>query len=375
MPKIRSVEVFPIEIPFSEPFLLSRGYVGAPGKPGQHVYLKLTTANGQTGWGESRPMPTWSYETMETVCSTLKNHIAPLLLGQDCSSIRSIRSKIDSFITPSVSASQPFAISSVEQALFDILGKEAGLPLHRILGGRLTERMELCYMVSGDVEALAGQAKALRRKGYTCFKIKISGKADPDAERLRGISEAVGDARIWADANQAYDASTLRHFLALIDELPNIVCLEQPVPTYDYFGLQKAAACSPIPIAVDESVFTHYDMLRIASMGAGDMVVLKIAKSGILATQKIAALAESAGIQILGSGMTESGVGLAASLHIFSTLPMSLPVDTNGPQFLSTLLVDGLRIDGPCVEVPDRPGLGITVDERKLEELRVKISF
>lgn len=375
MSSITNVEIFPIEIPFREPFLLSRGYVGAPGRPGQHVYLKLTTADGQTGWGESRPMPTWSYETMESVCSTLKNHIAPILVGQDCSSIRSIRSRIDSAITPSVSASQPFAISSVEQALFDILGKEAGLPLHRVLGGRLRDRLELCYMVSGDVEALTGRAKALRRKGYTCFKIKISGKADIDAERLRAISEAVGDARIWADANQAYDASTLRRLLTLIDDLPNIVCLEQPVPTYDYFGLQRAAACSPIPIAVDESVFTHYDLLRIVSMGAGDMVVLKIAKSGILATQKIAALAESAGIQILGSGMTESGVGLAASTHLFSTLPMSLPVDTNGPQFLSTLLADGLRIDGAYVEVPDRPGLGVRVDEGKLEELRVKVAL
>ena len=375
MPKITSVEIFPVEIPFREPFLLSRGFVGGPGKPGQHVYLKLTTSDGETGWGESRPNPTWSYETMETVCSTLKNHIAPILLREDCSSVRSIRSKIDSSITPSVSASQPFAVSAVEQALFDILGKESGLPLHRILGGRLTDKLELCYMVSGDVEALARRARSARRKGYTCFKIKISGKPDLDADRLRCLSEAAGKARIWADANQAYDASTLRRLLALIGDLANIVCLEQPVPTYDYLGLQRTSAISSIPIAVDESVFTHYDMLRVITMNAGDMVVLKIAKSGILGTQKIATLAESAGIQVLGSGMTETGVGLAASVHVFSTLPMALPVDTNGPQFLSTLLADGIRVEGAHVDVPDRPGLGITVDEGELENMRIGVSL
>lgn len=375
MTEISSLEIFPVEIPFRMPFLLSRGYVGAPGKPGQHVYLKLTTKDGEIGWGESRPMPTWSYETMESVCSTLRNHIGPLLIDQDCSSVRAVRAKIDSAITPSVSASQPFAISAVEQALFDIQGKESGLPLHRMLGGKLTERLELCYMISGHSKSVTDQAYAMRKKGYTCFKIKITGSPVEDAKRLKDLSEAVGDARIWADANQAYDSATLHRLVDLIADLPNIVCLEQPVPTYDYFGLQRAAAYSPIPIAADESVFTHFDMLRAQSMNASDLVVLKIAKSGIITSQKIAAVAESAGIRMLGSGMTESGVGFAASIHLFSTLPMLLPLDTNGPQFLSHMLVQGLKIAGPYVEVPDGPGLGVKVNEDKLDEFRFNVTL
>ena len=110
-------------------------------------------------------------------------------------------------------------------------------------------------------------------------------------------------------------------------------------------------------------------------MNASDLVVLKIAKSGIITSQKIAAVAESAGIQMLGSGMTESGVGFAASIHLFSTLPMLLPLDTNGPQFLSHMLVQGLKITGPYVEVPDGPGLGVKVNEDKLDEFRFNVTL
>ncbi len=375
MSKIASVEVFPIEIPFKTPFLLSRGFVGAPGKPGQHVYLKVTTRDGQVGWGESRPMPTWSYETMETVVSTLRNHIAPILEGEDPLSIGRIRREIDTAITPSISASQPFAISSVEQALYDLLGKETGTPLHLLLGGSLTDEMELAYMVSGHGDKPIEEAAEARKRGYTCFKVKISGDPDRDASTLTRLSQTLGDAKIWADANQAYNGATLPRLLESISGLPNIFCVEQPVPTYDYPGLSRAASRSRFPIAVDESVFTHYDLLRALNSGAADLVVLKLAKSGILNNIRIAALADAAGIPLLGSGMTESGIGFAASIHLFSTLPMALPVDTNGPQFLSHLLVDGLEIENARVRVPGGPGLGVEVDEDRVQELRAEPSI
>jgi muconate cycloisomerase len=373
MARITGVDVFPIEIPFENPFYLSRGYVGGPGRPGQHVYLKLTTSKGLVGWGESRPMPTWSYETMETVCTTLTRHIAPLLLRTDCTSIRAARRMMDAAITPSISTSQPFALSAVEQALYDLQGRECGLPICRMLGGELTRRVELCSMISGDEEDCVRKASDLRGRGYSCFKIKISGNPDRDAERLRTICNAVGEARVWADANQAYNALTFRRLLNLIADIPNIACLEQPLPTYDYPGLRRCVKKCHVPIAADESIFTHYDMLRAASMESADLVVLKLAKSGILANQSIAAVAEAYGVGLLGSGMTESGVGFACSVHLYSTMPMLLPVDINGPQFLSEMLVKGLRIDEPFVEVPMKPGIGVEVEEDRLEKLRIQM--
>ncbi|MBU7004902.1 MAG: muconate cycloisomerase [Theionarchaea archaeon] len=373
MKKISSVEVFPLHIPFKKPFLLSRGFVGAPGVPGKHVYLKLMTTDGQVGWGESRPMPTWSYETMESVVTTLRNHIAPLLLDNSASTIGELRRRIDLSITPSVSASQPFAISAVEQALYDLLGRESGLPLHTLLGGRLVDRLELGYMISGHDESMVEEAGKMKKRGYSCFKIKISGDPEADATRLREISSAVGDALVWADANQAYNPLTVRRLLDLIRDIPNIACLEQPVPTHDYPGLSRIASQSRLPVAVDESIFTHYDMLRAGSARAADLVVLKVAKSGLITNRKISAVAEAQGIGLLGSGMTESGVGFAASAHLFSTMPILLPVDINGPQFLSDLLVSGLEIHEPFVRIPDKPGLGVEVNESKLGEMLAPI--
>ena len=103
--------------------------------------------------------------------------------------------------------------------------------------------------------------------------------------------------------------------------------------------------------------------------------MLKVAKSGLRRSLKICALAEAAGVGCMGSGMTESGVGLAASIHLFSTLKLVAPVDTNGPQFLEDLIVSGLEISGARVRVPDKPGLGVDVREDKLNEYRVELSI
>ena len=110
-------------------------------------------------------------------------------------------------------------------------------------------------------------------------------------------------------------------------------------------------------------------------MNALDALVIKVARSGLKTSLKISGLAEAAGISLMGSGMTESGVGFTASIHLYSTLNIVVPVDTNGPQFLKDLLVKDLEIKGAEAKVPDKPGLGITVDEEKIEQYRVDIKL
>src|SRR5204863_7488522 len=105
-----------------------------------------------------------------------------------------------------------------------------------------------------------------------------------------------------------------------------------------------------------------------------DLVVLKVCKSGGLGDcLKSAAVAEAHGMGLLGSGLTESGIGLAASVHLFSTLETLLPPELNGVEFLEDLLVDGLVVEGATVRVPDAPGLGIRVDEEKIRAAAVAL--
>ncbi|MCD6444104.1 muconate cycloisomerase [Candidatus Bathyarchaeota archaeon] len=375
MSVIKEVEAIPLKIPYVRPFVLSRGLVGKPGVPGDHIYVRIETSDGVVGWGEARPMHTWMYETLETAYTSLKRYIAPAIKGVDVFSLNKILKTLDRVLTPVVSSGQPFIKSAVETALYDIIGKVTGQPLHRLIGGRITDHIELSAMMSGEPEAMAEYAREMASKGYRCFKVKIMGDPEEDARRLKAIGDAVPGADIWADANQAYTSYSVRRLLELIKDIRGIICLEQPVPTWDYEGLRRIVSMSPIPVAVDESVFSHYDLFKLLSMDALDLVVLKLAKSGIVGNLKIAALAEAAGIDLFASGMTESGVGFAASLHLYSTLPIVAPIDINGPQFLEDLLVDGLEFEGAKVKVPDKPGLGVEVKEEKLEEYRVKIEL
>lgn len=370
---IKEVEVIPLEIPFTRSFKISKGYVGKPGLPGQHVYVKLVTSDGQIGWGEARPMPSWMYETMESIYVAIKKYLGPVLINKDPFQLNEIHRDLERAMAPVVSSGCPFAKSAIDIALHDLIGKYTGTPLHKLIGGKLTDHVEMSALISGDPNEVVDVSRGMRKKGYRCFKLKIMGDVEKDLELINALMEGAGDdCEIWLDANQAYSSWSVLRLLRKIEGLENVICLEQPVPTYDFHGLKRIVAKTKIPVAVDESLFSHYDLLKLLNLEALDMLVLKVAKSGIRNSLKVYHLAEAAGISCLGSGMTESGVGFAASTHLYSTLNIVAPVDTNGPQFLSDMLVRGLEIEGPLVKVPDKPGLGVEVSEERLERYRVK---
>jgi muconate cycloisomerase len=184
---------------------------------------------------------------------------------------------------------------------------------------------------------------------------------------VRTVIEARPDADIWLDANQSYRPIHMETFLRSIASLEQVRALEQPVPSVDWFGMKRVRERSQLPIAMDEGCFSSYDVARLARMEAGDLVVLKVAKSaGLWGCQRSAIVAEANGLGLLGSGLTETGVGLIAAIHLFSTLELQLPPELNGPEFLTDLMVDGLEIQGATVTVPDGPGLGIKVKEDKI---------
>jgi len=370
---IKEVEAIPLEIPFTKSFKISRGYVGKPGLPGRHVYVKITTDDGLVGWGEARPMPSWMYETLESICVAIEKYLGPVLVNKDPFNLNEIYKEFDKVLAPVVSSGCPFAKSAIDIALHDLIGKYTNVPLHKLIGGKITNYVEMSALISGNVEEIVNTSRDMKKRGYRCFKLKIMGDVEKDLKLIGTLIEEVGSNRmIWLDANQAYNSWSILKLLRKIENMENIICLEQPVPTYDFHGLKRIVSKSRIPIAVDESLFSHYDLLKLLSMEALDMLVLKVAKSGIRNSLKVYHLAEAAGISCLGSGMTESGVGFAASIHLYSTLDIMVPVDTNGPQFLSDMIVRGLEIEGPLVKVPDKPGLGVEVDESKIEKYRIK---
>lgn len=363
---IKKVDVFPTSVEFRHTFVIGRGKVGTAGQGGRYVFVRVESADGRVGWGETNTIPSWSYETLESVTSTIRNYLAPIVLNRSPFDQAYFQKQFDERLTPAVSQGFPFAKSAVITATLDLAGQIAGLPLHRFFGGKMRDKIELTYALS--IETPQAMADVARSYPFVkCFKLKVAGDEKTDAARVRAVIEARPDADIWLDANQSYRPIHMETFLKSIASLDQVRCLEQPVQSVDWFGMKRVRERSALPIALDEGCFSSYDVARLARMEAGDLVVLKVAKSaGLWGCQRSAIVAEANGLGLLGSGLTETGLGLTAAIHLFSTLELQLPPELNGPEFLADLMVDGLEIQDATVTVPDGPGLGIKVREDKI---------
>ena len=374
MHKIAHVDVYPTAVGMKDVFNIGTGFVGDTGSAGDHVFVKITTDDGYVGWGEQRALPSWSYETTESITTTIRHHIAPLLLGQDPLNHNAIHHAIYDTLKPAVSNGHPFAKAAVDIALHDLRGHILDVPLHTLFGGKRHDTLPLAYALSIDTPEIMGlKAKALAP--CSCFKVKVAGNPAADEERLRAVHEAMPDAQLWIDANQSYTPSNALELLKRVADIREIYCMEQPVASQDWFGMKRVREDAPVPIAIDEGCFTYFDLAKVVRLACADAVVLKVCKSGGLAEcLKSVHVAEANSIELLGSGLTEAGIGFIASVHLFATLDLVLPAELNAPAFLETLAVSGVEIHDHVVTVPDGPGLGVVPDEDYIKANLLKIS-
>ena len=371
MRKITQVDVFPTKIGLKTKFNIGTGFVGDQQSSGDHIFVKISTDDGYFGWGEQRALPSWSYETTESITSTIQSYITPILIGKNPFEILRITDEINTTLKPAVSNGHPFAKAAVDIALHDLTGRILGVPIHVLLGGKRHSRHSLCYALSIDTpEVMAMQAKAL--DPCKCFKVKVAGEPDLDEARLRTVHDAAPEAKLWIDANQSYIPSQAIDLIERIRDIRQIAVFEQPVLSQDWFGLKRVRENSHLPIAVDEGCFSSYDLAKIIQLECADAVVLKLCKSGGLREcLKTALIAEANSIELLGSGLTEAGIGFVASLHLFSTLDFILPPELNAPVFLESMVAHGIEIRDAVADIPDQPGLGILPDEDYITENQI----
>jgi muconate cycloisomerase len=366
------MEVYPTSLRFKRGFQISRGTIGGVGVPAPHILVTLAGSEGTVGWGESRPSHLWSYETAETVTSTLEGYLRKCIEGEDPADLEALHDRMDSVIAPGVTRGQPIAKSSLDISAHDLICKAEGVSLSEHLGGSPHADVALSYLISASSGGEASkQVRSAMKDGYKGFKIKIGKGVDKDLEIISACREAAGGAFLWADANQAYgleDATRLSREAGRSD----LQVLEQPLMSTDRHGLIRLSEASPVEIAIDESVFTHEDLLDFISLGFEGGVVIKTAKSGgILPAKRMIDLAMASGLTILGSGLTESMVGFSASLQLFHAAGMEIPVDLNGPQFIHDHLSTGPVVEGGRARVSG-PGLGVDVDEERLREEKMR---
>jgi muconate cycloisomerase len=258
-------------------------------------------------------------------------------------------------------------------ALWDLNGRALGVPVHRLLGGRVRDRVPLSWSLavsSPDAELVEAREKVA--KGHRIFKIKTA--AHPVAEdvaRVRAIREAVGpDVRLRVDANQGWDRPTaLRAIRAM--EPYDLDFVEQPVPRWDLDGLAEIARSVTVPIMADESCGSPQEALAIARRGGVSILALKLTKSaGLAPTMAIARIAEAAGLGCYVGCMIETSLGTAAYLQA----ALAAPPVTWGCELFGPLLLKGdvvrepVRYADGCILALEGPGLGVEVDEAALKE-------
>jgi muconate cycloisomerase len=373
--KIATVETFVIEFPFRTPFVLAGGVAGRPGTPSPRVFVRLEAEGGHVGWGEATPTPRWTYETTETIVSTIVKYLAPAVIGIDLWDFGALHRAMDRAIAPGGTIGSPLAKSAVDIAAHDALGRALGLPVCALLGGRRRTRFDLSWMVSvADPADGAKQAKEGIDAGYTVFAVKIGmhGEAG-DAALVAATRKAIGDRTLQVDANRGYRlAPALRQARRLAD--CGVTLFEQPLDGLNLSGYRRLVADSPVEIGIDETLRSVSDLIEYVRNDAIGVAVAKVQRNaGFHHSRRLCETAEAAGIGLSLSGLTETDLGLAAGLHLAAAFDID-PLQLNGPQYIDTPFLDR-RIwqGGGSVDLPEGPGLGVNVDEKWMRANAVRV--
>ncbi|MEU9741207.1 enolase C-terminal domain-like protein [Micromonospora chersina] len=373
---IEAVDTYAVALPTIRSFGVSGGSVAVAGTPSIRVLVKVT-AGGVTGWGEATPIPAWTYETAESIVTTVDRYLAPAILGRPAWDLDGVTTAFDRAINRGFTIGAPLAKCAVDVALHDLLGRALGVSVGVLWGQRRRETIQLGWIVSGQTAAAVADAVAEGRGlGYEAFKVKVGLHSEAeDAAVVRAVREAAPDAALWVDANQAYTVDGALRMARRLADL-DVTAFEQPLPANDVAGQRRLRETSPIPVALDESLRHPSDLATFVKLNAVDVAIAKVQRSGGLTlSRRLCALAEDAGVRLMGSGLTDSDLGLAASLHLFAAYGIDTPVDLNGRQFLTSSYATGATVevkDG-IARVPTGPGLGVEVDESVVRELAVDV--
>lgn len=361
--KIDRIDLFVADYPFVGYFKFIRGPAVR-----KAVLVKITADDGTVGWGQSVPVVTWSYETIETAEIVLRDYFGPALIGHDPCDLAGAEAILDRVLAPAFSTGMPITRAGMDLALHDLAGKLQGKSLAELWGkppgGPVTLSWTLDVRSLDEIEPEIARA---RNRGYQHFNVKIGSQVENDLELVRRIRRAAPDSVLWADANGGYDLDAA---LAVAPKLADlgVEVLESPLRPNRISGYQAIKRQGALPITMDEGVVSAVELEEFIRLGMIDGITLKVSRCGGLASaRRQIEVALGAGLFFLGSGLTDPDISLAASLGLYSLYGLSKPAALNGPQFLPTdVLASPLAIRGDQAQPPAGPGLGIEVDEGKL---------
>jgi L-alanine-DL-glutamate epimerase-like enolase superfamily enzyme len=364
--KIARVETFPLR--YAE--------TNNNGKTRHITLVRLETASGAVGWGEAI---SGSEDASLAVKVIMDRGFAPRLMGRDPRDVEAIWSEFrESTFWPGNGGIVTFAISAIDMAMWDLAGRLAGLPLHRLLGGKRRERVRAASSVIFDTANLPGigrQFAELRARGYEVLKggwghdlsIAFGRDAKRDVAIVRTMREAVGeDAEIIVDV-AAGSGWTASHAITMARafEPCRLYWLEDALIEDDIEGWKRLRGGTATPLCTGEKGWTIPHFRRLIDSGALDIVMLDPGRAeGVTGTKKVIDMAAEAGLS-WNAHSWSSALNTAASLHLCAASPnvLLLELKPEPSPMQNDIVADPIVMKGGWIDVRDAPGLGVTIDE------------
>jgi D-galactarolactone cycloisomerase len=370
--KIEAVRTHVLSTPLTEPFAFAMGWVTRRSA----MVVEIVTDDGVTGWGESL---CHGLQPPEIAATIVQSALAPIVVGQDPFDVDVLWERMYNLTRPfGQKGAVVNAISAVDIAIWDCLGRALGKPVHKLLGGAYRTQVQPYatgfYRAANRTYPADAIEEAHRHlaNGFTAMKLKTGFGVDDDIGYIRAVREAVGPGpRLMVDANHAYNLSSARRILLAIEDA-DIHWFEEPISPEDVDGYRELKNLTGIYLAAGENEFTKIGFREWIAGRAVDILQPDLCSAGgFTECRKISALAQAWQMTIV-PHVWGSGIGLAASLQFLATLPPAplalrpvepmLEYDQSSHPFRQDLIFGAISMRDGMVRIPDGPGLGVEID-------------
>ena len=386
--KIRSVEARWLHVPIP----LAQQHVSDFGRVDSFdaVLVRIDTECGLAGYGEAKE-EVGSSANCRALTAVINGKFAPLLVGEDPRNIAWLADRMYNGVRDHYAQAHGrvfpalgrrgihvCAMSGIDIALWDILGKSLNAPVWRLLGGRKAIRMP-AYASGGwaDAQGIGAQLQSyIERGGFKAVKMRvgiIDGAVANSVRRVRAARAALGpDIGLMCDAHGTYSVTEAKQFCRMVEDC-QLTWFEEPVTADDKRGMAEVRASTSVPIAAGESEFNRFDFRDLAELHAVDIFQPDLAICGcITEAMRIGAIASAFNLR-LAPHLWTGATAFAAGMHVAAASPAGfiLEYSLGANPLLHDLVAEKFVAVEGMIEIPERPGLGITIYEAFVERFAV----
>jgi L-alanine-DL-glutamate epimerase-like enolase superfamily enzyme len=356
--KIVGIDVTPVSIPFAFPERWAFGEHGGM----TTLIVELRTDSGVVGLGEVVPGGPGPKTLMAAI-----EELAPLLIGRDARDVNRNVARMTYrggwYMFPRTAN---LIVAGLEMAMWDVLGKSVGEPLHRLFGGAVRDRLPYVYWVHArPLPDMLEEAAAAAAEGFTSFFFKGGWDERRDVELVAALRERLGpDVKLRLDANEAWTVGTATRMLAKLEPF-DLEFVEQPVRMDDVDALLRLRQATRVPIGANQSSWTARQIFEIAKRGAADAVVTDPHQEGGLSgLRKALAVCEVAGIPVAHHSFSGLTIAMTAAMHVNATTPNHILAGQASPPgyIQGDVTTSSFSAAGGFAELPTGPGIGVELD-------------